>query len=308
MKQEFTFLSSNGLYNIHGVRWIPDGEVRGIVQISHGMCEYIERYDDFAKFLASYGLLVAGHDHIGHGLSVLKESDLGYFAEKDGAKCAVKDLHTVTEITKKLYPDVPYVLLGHSMGSFITSNYIEQYGDELDAAVLVGTGYNSNLVCAAGRFVNGIIAGLKGERHRSRLVFKLMFGSYNRKIENNKTSFDWITRDEEILAKYIADPYCNFTFTVNGNRALISFMQYENRHFDGIPKQLPILLTAGKCDPVGDYGKGVKKIYALLKKHGVKDVSVKLYDGMRHEIINETGRQQVYEDIYKWISKKINNL
>lgn len=305
MKEEFTFLSSNKVYNIHGIRWIPDGEVKGVVQISHGMCEYIDRYDDFAKYLNSRGLIVTGHDHIGHGRTVGSEADLGYFADRDARECTVEDVHTVTVMTKKLYEGLPYILLGHSMGSFVVSNYIEQYGDEIDAAILVGTGYNSGPVCAAGIFINGLIAKIKGERHRSRFVNRLMFGSYNKRIENKKTDFDWITRDEAILSKYIADPYCNFTFTANGNRALISFAKYENKHFDDIPKDLPILLTAGKCDPVGNYGKGVKKIYSLLTKHGVKDVSLKLYDGMRHEIINETGRAQVYEDIYNWIDEKI---
>lgn len=306
MLQEFTLSSSNGVYNIHGVRWIPEGEIKGVVQIAHGMCEYIERYDDFARFLNSKGLVVVGHDHIGHGRSVNSESDLGYFADKDGAECAVLDMYLVTELAKKLYPDVPYVILGHSMGSFITANYIERYGDMVDAAILVGTGLNPGIVCSAGRLVNGIIARLKGERHRSPLAFKLMFGSYNDRIENCKTSYDWLCSDEKVVSKYLDDPHCGFIFTANGNRALISFMQYESRHFGDIPKALPILLASGLDDPVGNYGKGIEKVACILKKHHIEDVSVKLYEDMRHEILNEKDKDRVYEDLYSWISNKIN--
>lgn len=305
MLQEFTLLSSNGVYNIHGVRWVPEGEVSGVVQIAHGMCEYIERYDEFAKFLNSRGLVVTGHDHIGHGRSVNSEADLGYFADNDGAECTVLDMHSVMELTKTLYPKLPYVILGHSMGSFITANYIEQYGDEADAAILVGTGLNPGIVCAAGLLANDIIAKIKGERHRSRLAFKLMFGKYNDRIENCRSDYDWICSDDEVLSKYLVDPHCGFTFTTNGNRALISFMQYESRHFGDIPKELPILLASGLDDPVGKYGKGVEKVAHILKKHGIKDVTVNLYAGMRHEILNETDKNQVYEDLYSWISKKI---
>lgn len=308
MKEEFSFLSSNGENSIHGVRWIPDGEVKCIVQISHGMCEYIERYSHFAEFLNSKGILVTGNDHLGHGHSVKNEADLGYFAQKDASKCTVDDVHAVTILTKKLYPDVPYILLGHSMGSYITSNYIERFGEELDGAILVGTGYEPPVVCMAGRTLCWIIARIRGERHRSRLINKGMFGKYNSRIKNSKTSFDWICSDEKVIEKYVADPHCNFTFTVNGNRALIDFAYYETRpsHLDAIPGKLPVYLAAGDCDPVGSYGKGLYKIERLFKKHGVEDVSTKLYPGMRHEILNETGREQVYEDIYGWICTRVN--
>ncbi len=306
MKQEFTFSSSNGVYNIHGVRWIPETKVEGVVQIVHGMCEYIERYEEFAEFLNFKGLVVVGHDHIGHGKSVNSEADLGYFADKDGAECAVKDVHTVTELTKELYPKLPYVILGHSMGSFITADYIEQFGDEVDAAVLVGTGLNPYWMCVAGKLVNNVIARVKGERHRSRFVSKLMFGKYNDRIANCRSDYDWITSDDEVLSKYLADPHCGFTFTTNGNRALLSFMQYEWKHFDDIPKELPILLAAGTSDPVGGYGKNVEKVYDILRERGVKDVSIRLYEGMRHEILNEKNKSRVYEDLYSWISNKIN--
>ncbi len=305
MLQEFTLLSSNGVYNIHGVRWIPEGEVKGVVQIAHGMCEYIERYDDFARFLNSKGLVVVGHDHIGHGKSVNNESDLGYFADRDGAECVVKDMHMVTKVTKQLYPGVPYVVLGHSMGSFITANFIEKHGDEADAAILVGTGLNPAVICVAGLMVNDIIAKLKGERHRSRLAFKLMFGKYNNRIPDPVSDYDWVCSDKEVLTKYLADDRCGYLFTANGNRALMSFVQYERKHFDDIPKKLPILLAAGMCDPVGDYGKGIEKIAGILKKHGVKDVSVKLYENMRHEILNETDKDVVYRDLYRWITEKL---
>lgn len=305
MLQEFTLLSSNGVYNIHGVRWIPETEIRGVVQITHGMCEYIERYEDFARFLNSKGLVVVGHDHIGHGRTVNSEENLGYFADKDGAGCTIKDMHSVTEFARALYPKAPYVILGHSMGSFITANYIEQYGNEIDAAILVGTGLNSSAACTAGRLINDIVARLKGERHRSRLVSRLMFGRYNSRIADCRSEYDWICSDEEILSEYLADSHCGYTFTTNGNRALISFMQYERRHFKDIPESLPVLLASGLDDPVSNYGKSVEQIADILRKNGVKDISVKLYENMRHEILNEKDKVRVYEDLYNWINDKI---
>lgn len=308
MKEEFSFLSSNGENNIHGVRWIPEGEIKGIVQILHGMCEYIERYEDFAGYLNSMGILVTGHDHLGHGHSVESEDGLGYFAKKNGADCTLEDAHTVTKLTKELYPKLPYVLLGHSMGSYIASNYIERFGSDLDAAILVGTGLEAPIKCLGGKALCNIVSLVKGDRHRSRLLYNIMFGAYNKRIKDNKTRADWICTDDKIVEKYLADPLCNYTFTVNGNITLINFTYYETRakHLDNIPKQLPIYLTAGNCDPVGHYGKSVLKVEKMFKKHGVKDVSVKLYPGMRHEILNEIGKEKVYEDIYEWIGSHTN--
>ncbi|MBQ9887555.1 MAG: lysophospholipase [Lachnospiraceae bacterium] len=306
MREEFTFLSSNGVYNIHCIRWMPEGEICGIVQLVHGMCEHIERYDDFACFLASKGFFVTGHDHAGHGQSVNSENDLGYFAEADARKCLVDDVHKLTELTKKLYPNKPYILCGHSMGSFIVSNYIETYGYELDAAILIGTGYNPTLKCIAGGAINSLIAKSRGEHHKSGFMQKLLMGSYNKRIKDKRTELDWLCTDEGTVDKYIEDPLCGFTFTTNANRALVGFARFENKHFSGIPKNLPILLTAGEEDPVGAYGAGVRKIYDLLKKNGITDVTIKLYKNMRHEILNENGKEQVYSDIYDWIYNKIN--
>ncbi len=316
--KNFEFLSSNNYYNIHGVMWIPEGEVKAIVQISHGMAEYIERYDEFARFLAKQGILVVGNDHMGHGKSINEESDLGYFSVPilglpkkykerfSSGALAVKDLHRITLQVKKHYKNVPYILLGHSMGSFLARRYMMEYGKDIDGAILIGTGNSSEQHIKMGKTLLNTIGKVKGDRYKSKLAYDVMYAGYNERIENRVSDNAWICSDDVVVEKYDNDPKCGFMFPINGLKALVWTIGYvtQPEHIEMIPKDIKTLFLSGEEDPVGGYGEEVKIAYENMKIAGVTDVKMKLYKGMRHEILNETRKQVVYNDICKWIGKK----
>lgn len=304
MKETFTFDSSAGTTKIFAVRYVPDGEVKAVLQIAHGMVEFIERYENFAAYLNARGILVTGNDHIGHGASVNSKEEWGYFAKENGNQVLYTDMHKLTEITKKRYPNVPYFLLGHSMGSFYTRQYLCEYGKELDAAIVMGTGYQPLMLVRAGRLITKIIALFKGWKYRSKFVDNMAFGGYNKKFEPSRTSKDWLTKDTAIVDQYLADPRCTFMFTLNGYYNMFTGISrlYDKKLLDKMPKELPVLFVAGADDPVGDFGEGVKRAAESFQAVGMKHVEVKLYPNDRHEILNETDREQVYEDLYVWLS------
>lgn len=317
--KDFKFLSSNKYTEIHGKMWIPGKKAVAILQISHGMAEHIERYDEFARYLAEKGILVVGNNHMGHGNSIVTKDDLGYFAipiigmnkektEKySSSETVVKDLLHITKIVKKHFPDIPYILMGHSMGSFIARRYLMEYGNELDGIIIMGTGNQPATVVKAGLSMTKMLMKIKGDRYRSDFVYKMMFGTYNKKIDNSKTGNEWICSDEETLKKYEEDELCGFKFTLNGYEALLSTIKYviNPENIEKIPKDVKMLINAGKDDPVGAYGEAVKQVYETYMSYGVKDIKLTLYDGFRHEILNETNRQKVYNDIYMWINTHI---
>lgn len=302
-KEVFYFKSTCGTTKIHAVRYIPDGKIRGILQITHGMVEYIERYESFARFLNSKGFLVTGHDHLGHGESINSKEEWGYFAKEDGNRAVLNDIYELTKITKEKYPNIPYFLLGHSMGSFYTRQYICEFGEELNGAIIMGTGCQPLLLMKLGCFLTSFIARFKGWHYRSNLVNNMAFGSYNKRFSPARTSKDWLTKDNAIVDKYVADERCNFTFTLNAYYALFTGISrlYDKDLLSKMPKTLPLFLIAGEDDPVGDFGKGVLKVTEMLKETGMKNVTTKLYPTDRHEILNETDRDQVYSDLYKWL-------
>lgn len=317
MKEKAKFASSNGVNTIQyyvyhpektegrGLGEAPD-EPRAIVQISHGMCEFMERYEHFAEFLNEQGILVCGNDHLGHGASVDSPEDFGFFGEKDGWKCMVNDLHRLTVIMKERYPHTPYFLLGHSMGSFLARAYLSKYAYELSGALIVGTsGHNPALPAAFPITKAAILA--KGKRYRSRRINDIAFGTYNVRFKPRRTEHDWLSRDEETVDTFEADPRCNFVFTLQGFWDLFSVLAFvsDKKWAQTVPVDLPVILLSGKMDPVGQYGKGVKEVHDRLALAGVKDLIIKLYSGCRHEILNETNRQTVYEDILKWINQRV---
>ncbi len=313
--KEFEFPSSNTYYTIHGKMWIPKHDVIAVVQISHGMAEHIDRYDEFARFLAERQILVIGNDHMGHGKSINSEEDLGYFSipfigakGKDKEKytsssLAVQDLRYITKVVKKHYPGVPYILLGQSMGSFLARRYMMEYGREIDGAILMGTGNPPYKEVLLGKILCGLISKIKGDRHRSKLLYLLMFGTYNKRIKKPVGKNAWITSDNERIKLYNQDKKCGYIFTVNGIKALFSTILFVEKESNiaKIPKDIKTLLISGSDDPVGGYTKQVKEVYEQYKKHGMEDISVKFYEESRHELINEKVREYVFKDIDEWI-------
>lgn len=307
-KEEFYFESRDGVSRIHAVRYTPDnGEIKGVFQIVHGMAEYIERYEDLAEYMTERGFVVTGDDHLGHGKTVPEGGDFGYFCEQDPATVVVRDVHRLKKMTQELYPGIPYILLGHSMGSFIARNYISRYGSGITAAVIMGTGMQTKALIAVSKFIIGSQKLFCGSKHPSKLLNNIAFGSYNKRIKNLRTEFDWLSVNSENVDKYIADPLCGRLFTVNGFKTLaeLNGRLLDKKNVDMVPDDLPILLVAGAEDPVGSYGKGVEQTRDSLKNSGVKDITMKLYPGLRHEILNEDEREQVKEDIYNWIIEKL---
>lgn len=303
MKQEFYFPSKDGLTQIHAIEWLPEGEPRAVLQIAHGMVEFIDRYDAFATFMASNGFYVVGNDHLGHGKSVTDESQLGYFAKHDGNFCVLGDMRQLREDTMKKYPDVPYFILGHSMGSFLARQFIEKYGDGLAGAIVMGTGYQSASTLDMAIGLTAVFQKAKGGHYRSKTINNLALGSYNKKFEPARTKSDWLTKDEAIVDAYEANPLNQFMFTINGYYNMFRGMRYAHRkkNIDKIPKDLPILVISGGDDPVGDFGDGPKKVAESYRSAQIKSVTLKLYPGDRHEILNELDKETVYRDILNWI-------
>lgn len=307
-KEEFTFDSRDGKTKIHAVRWVPEGKVICILQIVHGMAEYIERYEEVAQYFAEKGILVTGEDHLGHGKSVSKDGTYGYFCEQDPATVVVRDVHRLKKMTQEDYPGIPYVILGHSMGSFILRNYICRYGTGIQGVIVCGTASMPGPVIVAAKAVAGLQKLFQGDKHVSKLLDKMAFGAYNKKIQEANTGFDWLATDESVVEKYVQDSLCGFTFTVNGFRTLFELLSRLNKveNLQKMPKELPVFFIAGEEDPVGDYGNGVKKVYEdFTDCLGMKNVALKLYAGDRHEILNELDKQQVFEDIYPWIVERV---
>lgn len=302
-EEHFTFPSSSREAVIHGVRWIPEGEVHAVVQLVHGMAEYIERYRPFAEHLALQGILVVGHDHMGHGDSVKRRDEYGHFAAEQGSQMLVRDIHRVYRMTKEQYDGVPYVLFGHSMGSFLVRLYLCCYGSGLDGAILCGTG------CLPAPLLHVLMtlcraeASVKGWKYRSRWLQWMTSGNYNLRFAPNRTEADWLCRDQAAVDAYVADEKCGFPFTLNGyyNLFLTLYKIVRPEYLNRMPRDLPVLFISGEKDPVGDFGKGVRKAAALFEKTGMRNVTCRLYPNDRHELLNELDRYAVYEDVLDWM-------
>ena len=303
-KEDGSFLSSNAENMVHFQVYIPENEQKGIVQIAHGMAEHFGRYHAFAEFLAENGFIVCGNDHLGHGKTASNDEDLGFFGEKNGWVNLVDDLRLLTINMKAKYGDLPYFLIGHSMGSLLVRAYLSCHGKDLSGAVLIGTS-GENPAAKAAMPLIGIIAGIKGLRHRSNLLYSFAFGNYNRRYEKGSRKLAWMTQDDENLDAFRADPKCNFIFTVAGFKDLMKLLIYVSRKewASEVPTELPVALLSGDMDPVGDFGEGTKQIFKQLQMAKIKEISLKLYPGLRHEILNEPGKEKVYKDLLDWINK-----
>ncbi len=294
---------------IHAVRWLPeDDEYVGVLQICHGMQEYILRYDEFATYMADRGFVVVGHDHIGHGLSVRNQDELGIMHTDRPAEVMVEDILTNYEMTKREYPKLPYTILGHSMGSYLLRRFLSEKAlslSGLNAAIIMGTGTEADAAIKMGKLVVNMLISMKGRDHRSKFVANLMYGAPYKKydVTGANPENSWFSKNVESVKAYYANPLDNYMFSLNGYKVLLDCTGYDNRkeNIDKIKKDLPILFISGKDDPVGNLGKGVEAAYNKFLDCGITNIDLKLYENDRHEILNETDRENIYQDIYEWI-------
>lgn len=305
MRQDF-YYDSKGVGKIHGCRWTPAGEIKAVVQIVHGIAEYVDRYDTFAEYLNSQGWLVVAEDHMGHGRSIDNGGTKGYF--DGGWHTAVSDTYQLLVDTRREFPEIPYVLFGHSMGSFMTRTILCDYPDSgIAGAVICGTGWMPQAVLKAGIGVGKLCCRTGGERKPNQGLQRLIFGSYNQRVEHPRTAYDWLTRDKAMVDAYIADPMCGFTVSAGLLRDMMMGIAYIEKleNLARMNKEMPVLFVAGGDDPVGGYGKGVRSAAEAFEKAGMGQVNVKIYPLCRHEILNEINRQEVFEDLGSWIFKII---
>ena len=298
--EERRIKSTDGIHELYTRVYRPEGEIRAIFHVVHGMTEHIRRYDSFLSEMAEKGYLVFAFDNLGHGYTAKDRSELGFIAHEDGYKYLARDVYHAAQVIRKEYgEELPYYLMGHSMGSFIVRYTAQLYPDLPDKLIAMGTG-GPNPAVGAGLVMIDILKVFKGERAQSPFITNMAFGSYNKGFEGNG---DWLSKDPQVRKSYDADPYCNFRFSLSAYKDLLTLNKIVNLDawFDAMPKDLPILLISGAEDPVGDHGRGVKAVYDGLKKRGA-NVQLKLYRDCRHEILNDTSRDEVIADISKFLS------
>lgn len=308
MKHDLYYPSHDGKTMIHAIEWLPGDKPCAILQMCHGMCEHIDRYDDFARYLAANGFYVVGNDHLGHGGSVASEDALGFFAEKDGNLCVLKDIHTLRRSVMKRFPGVPYFILGHSMGSFLVRQYIARCGSGISGAIIMGTGTQPAAALTAGKALCRSLAAVRGWHYRSEAVNSMVLGKYNKAFEPARTPQDWLTKDEAIVDQYCADPWCTFCFTLNGFYNLFDSIEdaQSGEVVQSVPKTLPVLLTSGVKDPVGgENASGVKAVFRAYQEAGIRDLEIKLYEDDRHELLSETDRYDVYAHLLAWMARHL---
>ena len=299
------YLSKDGITNIHAVIWHPEGKPRGVVQIIHGMCEYAERYAHFAEFLAANGYIVCGEDHAGHGKSAAAKDDLGWFNQKRSLDTVIADVRTLHEMMKSEASGLPYFIMGHSLGSFFCSKYISLYGRELAGAIIMGTGFKGKALMNTALTLTRLNATFKGWRNRSKFIKSIAFGSYNKRFKAENNPLSWLSVDTENTAKYKANELCNFNFTNNGYYVMFKAIKSacSKKTISAVPKELPVYFVSGSCDPVGGYGKEVIRAYGKFRRAGIQKVDITLYDGARHEILNDICKNQTYADLLNFINK-----
>jgi alpha-beta hydrolase superfamily lysophospholipase len=294
--------SATGIGEVQVKMIVPSDQPRLILQITHGMAEHMERYDLFARYLASQNILVICSDHPGHGRSAPDEKHLGFFAEKEGWQKALKDLHNITEQVREQYPTLPIVLFGHSMGSFFARTYSAAYGSELRAAIYSGTA-GGNPVLPVARFLAARSVRRNGPYYRDPFLAKLMSRGFLDRILSPASKNAWLTRDHDIVSAYDADPLCGFAFTAAGYRDLFDLLKAIQgpKWARRVPTNLPIWLFSGADDPVGGFGIGVESVHKLLVSTGHANVKVTLYPEGRHEMLNEINKMDVFADVLVYL-------
>lgn len=299
--RKVTVQSSDNTHTLVGKLFIPEEEVKGVVHIVHGMTEHIDRYDHIMTALAEEGYATFGYDHLGHGKTAADDSELGFIAHNNGWKYLVADVGAFAAAITPLFPNKPMILFGHSMGSFIARLAAVRFKNIYQKLIICGTA-GKNPLAAAGLALTSLIRMIRGEKYVSPLIHNMAFGAYNKRFEG-LSKYDWLTKDRQVIEKYTADKFCTFSFTVSAMHDLITLIDTCNKKawFEEISEELPILLIAGEDDPVGDYGKGVREVYDNLKNRG-KNVKLKLYKNCRHEIHNDSCKDEVIADILEFIN------
>lgn len=294
-------------FSVYTFSHLPKGTPIGHIHLLHGMAEHIARYEQFVEFLVGKGYIVSGHDHRGHGKTAQLNGKLGYFADDNGFERVVQDVNEVVTVMRTAHEAPRFILFGHSMGSFIARRYIQLHGTEIDAVILSGTGDEPAITRMAGEAIANLSGKARGTGEPDHLLNKLVFNGFNKLINNPKTPVDWLTRDEEICEQYINDPTCGFVPTTQFFIDLFNGLKKINAkaEINLIPKHLPVLLFSGSEDPVGDYGKGVARVAARYDSAGIEDVTLSIFEGGRHEMLNETNRQHVFTFITDWIEGKL---
>lgn len=297
------YFESCGAGKIHYCRWMPEGEPKAILQIIHGIAEFVERYDEFARYLNGLGYIVVAEDHMGHGQSINEDAVQGYFV--GGWFTAVQDSVKLMNMTREEFPGLPYVLFGHSMGSFMARTILAQFPNlDIAAAVICGTGWLPKAPLPALIKVVEGICKKTGEKNPSEQLQGMVFGGYNKKIENPRTPYDWLTRDEKIVDAYVAHPLCGFTPSCGLLLDMMIGIHYieQKKNLQNMKKHLPVFFIAGAEDPVGPYGKGVEQAAKEFRKAGMINVACKIYPDCRHEILNELNKEEVYADVANWLA------
>jgi len=300
---EITFPSKDGIHTIYAELYTPKlRSAKGIIQLAHGMIDYVGRYERLADYLTGKGYIFAGHHHLGHGKSVSRTEDFGIFAEKGGIDLLISDMHTMNKYLRETFPALPLIVMGHSMGSFITRLYVQAHPHSMRGVIIHGTS-GPNSLLPLGRALASLTAKIKGPRHRSTLITKLAFGSYNSKFPKSEGDNAWLTRDVEKVSGRAEDKYTNFLFTASGYCDLFDMIKRSNSQswFAEYPKELATLVIGGDMDPVGNYGKGPDYVYKHLLIAGCKTVDLKMYEGARHELFNETNSEEVFSDLVGWL-------
>lgn len=305
-KHEFYFLSADRKTNIHAVEWQPEGVPKAVLQIAHGVTEHILCYEEMAEYFTKKGFVVVGNDHLGHGTSIAEGAKSMYLGQEGSWKWVVKDIDKCMKMTKERYPDIPYILLGLSLGSFAVRTHAILHPGKVDGIVLAGTGQSPAPALVLARFMANLEAKKAGEENSTPAIKKLTFEDYNKKFAPNRTDFDWLCASEKGLDGYLADPLRGDAMSCGLFREMLNGMIFTGnlKNQKQMDADVPVLLVSGEDDPVGDCGKGIERTKQSLQKAGVKDVTMKLYPGLRHDIFLEDEKKDIFEDIFKWAEKK----
>ena len=304
----FRFPSCDGVHQIFARQWLPaQGQPKAVVQIVHGVSEYIDRYANLARFLADHGFAVVGGDHLGHGRTALSSEEYGFFSDRSGWHTVSGDVRRLRTLMGEKYPALPYFMLGHSMGSFLARTYLIDWPGTLTGAILSGTGQEAPLMVKGGRILSDLVSRISGPRAHSKLVEKLSFGSYNKQFAPTRTRADWISRDNAVVDAYIADPLCEFLPTAGMFRDMMDGLQYiaNKANLSKMDPATPVYIFSGGSDPVGGNGTGVQTVAGFFRNAGCEDLTVTLYPGGRHEMINEINRDEVFSDLLTWLENHI---